>query len=86
MQLRTATGALIVSVLHFATGAAAVSCAVCAPSITFQGAVRTLTLNRQESGNTVQCNYDTPAIPGFSPGCLYQDFRRMQLHEAGGAI
>ncbi|KAH9475996.1 hypothetical protein JR316_0011563 [Psilocybe cubensis] len=72
MQFRTTTAAAaLLTALSLATGAAAVTCAVCAPTITFSGVVRTLTLVRQESGNTVQCNYDTPAIPGFSPGCLY---------------
>ncbi|KDR68179.1 hypothetical protein GALMADRAFT_215891 [Galerina marginata CBS 339.88] len=60
MQFRNTT-ALILSAIYFATGAAAVSCAVCAPTIFYAGLTRTLTLSREEGGNTVQCkkgNFD----------------------------
>ncbi|KAF9461622.1 hypothetical protein BDZ94DRAFT_1263293 [Collybia nuda] len=62
-----------ISLLALVSGTAAVNCGVCAPTIFFQGQTRTLTLTRQGSGNQVQCNYDSPAIPGFSPGCLYRN-------------
>ncbi|KAF9461623.1 hypothetical protein BDZ94DRAFT_1299100 [Collybia nuda] len=63
----------ILSLLALALSAAAVNCGVCAPTIFFQGQTRTLTLTSQRSGNQVQCNYDSPPIPGFSPGCLYRN-------------
>ncbi|KAJ7124437.1 hypothetical protein C8R44DRAFT_875473 [Mycena epipterygia] len=59
--------------LTFSAGAAAVSCGVCSPTIVYAGLTRNLTLSREEGSNTVQCNYDTPAISGFSPGCLYRN-------------
>ncbi|KAJ7799681.1 hypothetical protein B0H14DRAFT_2902431 [Mycena olivaceomarginata] len=60
MPSRFITAAAL-ALISFSTGAAAVSCGVCAPTI------------REEGSNTVQCNYDTPAISGFSPGCLYRN-------------
>ncbi|KAJ7676156.1 hypothetical protein B0H17DRAFT_128565 [Mycena rosella] len=66
------TAALAFVVVSFTASTAAVSCGVCAPTIFYSGLNRTLTLMREEGSNTVQCNYDTPAIAGFSPGCLYR--------------
>ncbi|KAJ6544366.1 hypothetical protein B0H19DRAFT_1267642 [Mycena capillaripes] len=57
----------------FSTSAAAANCGVCSPTILYSGVTRTLTLQREEGGNTVQCNYDSPPITGFSPGCLYRN-------------
>ncbi|KAI0344138.1 hypothetical protein BDW22DRAFT_1133000 [Trametopsis cervina] len=54
----------------YATAAPAIVCAVCPSTIFFSGQTRKLTLSREESGD-LQCNYDTPAISGFSPTCLY---------------
>ncbi|KAJ7240002.1 hypothetical protein C8J57DRAFT_1371948 [Mycena rebaudengoi] len=64
--------ALALTAISLAAGASAVNCGVCAPSIVYAGLVRTLTLQREEGSNTVQCNYDTPPISGFSPACLYR--------------
>ncbi|KAJ7848926.1 hypothetical protein B0H14DRAFT_3867046 [Mycena olivaceomarginata] len=72
MPSRLITAAAL-ALISFSTGAAAVSCGVCAPTIVYAGLNRTLTLQREEGSNTVQCNYDTPAISGFSPGCLYRN-------------
>ncbi|KAF8902932.1 hypothetical protein CPB84DRAFT_821562 [Gymnopilus junonius] len=71
MQFRSALVTLALSIISFSSNAAAASCAVCAPTIVFDGLTRTLTLSREEEDNTLQCNYDTPPIEGFSPGCLY---------------
>ncbi|KAJ4467076.1 hypothetical protein J3R30DRAFT_3741541 [Lentinula aciculospora] len=46
-------------------------CAVCSKTIAYAGLTRTLTLAKEEESNTLQCNYDTPAIAGFNPACLY---------------
>ncbi|PPQ65447.1 hypothetical protein CVT26_000099 [Gymnopilus dilepis] len=73
MHFQTTLAALALSIVSFTSGVAAVSCAVCAPTIFFDGLTRTLTLSREEESNTLQCNYDTPAISGFSPACLYQN-------------
>ncbi|KAF7301026.1 hypothetical protein MIND_00666400 [Mycena indigotica] len=62
-----------VAAVSLIPGVTAVSCGVCAPSIFYQGLTRTLTLQWQTSGNTVQCNYDTPAIPNKSPACVYRN-------------
>ncbi|KAJ6579677.1 hypothetical protein DFH09DRAFT_1147240 [Mycena vulgaris] len=64
--------AIALTVVSFSGGAAAVSCGVCSPTIFYSGLTRNLTLTREEGSNTVQCNYDTPPISGFSPGCLYR--------------
>ncbi|KAJ7499923.1 hypothetical protein FB451DRAFT_47497 [Mycena latifolia] len=65
--------ALALAVVSFSAGTAAINCGVCNSTIFYSGLTRTLTLMREEGGNTVQCNYDTPAISGFSPGCLYRN-------------
>ncbi|CAK5276192.1 unnamed protein product [Mycena citricolor] len=61
--------------LTYSSAAAAISCGVCAPTIVYAGVTRKLTLSREEgAGNIdVQCNYDSPPIPNFSPGCLYRN-------------
>ncbi|KAF8173813.1 hypothetical protein K438DRAFT_1850072 [Mycena galopus ATCC 62051] len=69
----TSALALAFIAVSFSSSAAAVSCGVCAPSIFYQGLTRTLTLAMQDTGNAVQCNYDTPAIAGKNPACLYQN-------------
>ncbi|KAJ8093967.1 hypothetical protein PM082_009851 [Marasmius tenuissimus] len=51
-------------------------CARCTDTIVYAGLTRTRTLIRQSSVstlNTVQCNYDSPAISGFSPYCVYNN-------------
>ncbi|KAF4611168.1 hypothetical protein D9613_007344 [Agrocybe pediades] len=83
-MLRT-TIALIALSLSLVTPSVAVSCGVCAPSIFFQGQTRKLTLQREEGSNTVQCNYDTPAISGFSPGCLYRNVDGVLIFTNTGA-
>ncbi|KAJ7661380.1 hypothetical protein DFH06DRAFT_1467056 [Mycena polygramma] len=67
------TTAVTLALLSFSAGAAAANCGVCSPTIVYAGLTRTLTLQREEGSNTVQCNYDTPPISGFSPACLYQN-------------
>ncbi|KAJ7618599.1 hypothetical protein FB45DRAFT_932003 [Roridomyces roridus] len=53
---------------------ALVNCGVCAKSIVYAGQTRTLSLGETENpGNYLQCNYDTPAIQGFNPYCVYQN-------------
>ncbi|KAI0803104.1 hypothetical protein BC629DRAFT_1438179 [Irpex lacteus] len=65
---------------------AAIICATCPPTIVFEGVTRTITLKREEEGNTLQCNYDLPAIPDFSPGCLYDNASgELIFSNAGGA-
>ncbi|KAK7053694.1 hypothetical protein R3P38DRAFT_3171026 [Favolaschia claudopus] len=54
--------AIFFALLAFSTGATAATCGVCAPTIFYSGLARTLTLQREEGSNTVQCNYDTPPI------------------------
>ncbi|KAJ6579678.1 hypothetical protein DFH09DRAFT_1147242 [Mycena vulgaris] len=63
--------AIVALGLSFSTGAAAVSCGVCSPSIVFNGVILSLTVATQDTGNAVQCNYDTPPISGFNPNCVY---------------
>ncbi|KAJ7197003.1 hypothetical protein GGX14DRAFT_671543 [Mycena pura] len=65
--------ALALAIVSFAPSVSAVSCAVCPASIFYQGLTRTLTLPQQTSGNTLQCNFDTPAISGFNPACVYRN-------------
>ncbi|KAJ7075726.1 hypothetical protein B0H15DRAFT_649753 [Mycena belliarum] len=67
------TTAIVLAVVYFSASTSAVSCGVCNATIFFSGLTRTLTLMREEGSNTVQCNYDTPAISGFSPACLYRN-------------
>ncbi|GLB40982.1 hypothetical protein LshimejAT787_0901970 [Lyophyllum shimeji] len=68
------TVALALTIASLSGSGAAVFCAVCPPTIFYQGLTRTLTLTKYTaSAGTVQCNYDTPAIPGKSPGCLYRN-------------
>ncbi|KAJ7062858.1 hypothetical protein C8F01DRAFT_1135462 [Mycena amicta] len=67
------TIAVALAVASVIPSAAAVSCGVCASSIFYQGLTRTLTLQWETSGNTVQCNYDTPSIPDKSPACVYRN-------------
>ncbi|KAJ6579567.1 hypothetical protein DFH09DRAFT_1146921 [Mycena vulgaris] len=67
------TSALALTVLAFSSGAAAVSCGVCAPTIFFQGLTRTLTNTREDTGNTFQCTYASPPISGLAPACLYRN-------------
>ncbi|KAJ7661389.1 hypothetical protein DFH06DRAFT_1192192 [Mycena polygramma] len=64
---------LAFALVAFPTGALAVNCGVCSPTIVYAGLTRKLTLQRYEEYNTVQCNYDTPPIAGKSPGCLYRN-------------
>ncbi|GLB40981.1 hypothetical protein LshimejAT787_0901960 [Lyophyllum shimeji] len=64
--------ALALSVAAFCGSAAAVNCAVCPSSIFYAGLTRTLT-NTLKSTGTLQCNYDSPPISGFSPYCLYSN-------------
>ncbi|KAF9261831.1 hypothetical protein L218DRAFT_474445 [Marasmius fiardii PR-910] len=55
---------------------AAKICARCSNTIVYSGLTRKLTLVRQSSVstlNTVQCNYDSPSISGFSPYCVYNN-------------
>ncbi|KAJ7907183.1 hypothetical protein B0H13DRAFT_2332569 [Mycena leptocephala] len=59
------TAAVALAIVSFSTGAAAVTCGVCNATIFVQGLTRTLTLQREEGSNTVQCNYDTPPSPDF---------------------
>ncbi|KAI0095292.1 hypothetical protein BDY19DRAFT_917159 [Irpex rosettiformis] len=76
MFFKTVPLALAIAALLGGTTASptpALTCVSCPPSIVFEGVTRTLTLSREETGNTLQCNYDTPAISGFSPGCLYSN-------------
>ncbi|KAJ7886180.1 hypothetical protein B0H14DRAFT_3431391 [Mycena olivaceomarginata] len=67
------TSALTLALIavSFSSSAAAVSCGVCAGSIFYQGLTRTLTVASQDTGNAVQCNYDTPPISGKNPNCVY---------------
>ncbi|KAG6820337.1 hypothetical protein H0H93_001997 [Arthromyces matolae] len=54
------------------TVSAVVPCAVCPASIFYGGLTRTLTLAFESSVvGYIQCNYDTPAISGFNPYCVY---------------
>ncbi|KAF7331049.1 hypothetical protein MVEN_02445200 [Mycena venus] len=69
----TSALALALVAVSFSSSAAAVSCGVCAPSIFYQGLTRTLTTQMEDTGNTVQCNYDTPPISGKNPACLYRN-------------
>ncbi|KAK7690097.1 hypothetical protein QCA50_006743 [Cerrena zonata] len=64
---------------------AVTSCAKCAPTIVFGGVTRTLTLAREEEMNTLQCNYDLPAISGFSPACLYANVNGALLFTNAGS-
>ena len=48
---------LVAAIALVAPSAEAVNCGVCAPSIFYQGLTRTLTLQWETSGNTVQCKY-----------------------------
>ncbi|KAF8066697.1 hypothetical protein FPV67DRAFT_1496002 [Lyophyllum atratum] len=67
-----ATAALALSVASLFGSAAAVTCAVCPSSIFYAGLTRSLTFTLQSGGgSTVQCNYGSPPISGFSPYCLY---------------
>ncbi|KAF8902891.1 hypothetical protein CPB84DRAFT_816935 [Gymnopilus junonius] len=77
MKFYTAIG---LAVSAFSTGAAAITCAVCPSSIVFEGLTRTLTTTREDTGNTIQCAYNTPATSGFSPACLYAVQRRRGTH------
>ncbi|KAJ7099848.1 hypothetical protein C8R43DRAFT_1114755 [Mycena crocata] len=72
-RLSTTALALALTTVSFSNSATAVNCGVCGPTIFFRSLTRTLTLMREEGSNTVQCNYDTPAISGFSPACLYRN-------------
>ncbi|KAJ7911120.1 hypothetical protein B0H13DRAFT_2328719 [Mycena leptocephala] len=63
--------ALAFAFVSFSSSAAAVTCAVCPSTIFYQGQTRTLTTTREDTGNTIQCSFNTPAISGFSPACLY---------------
>ncbi|KAG5723013.1 hypothetical protein E4T56_gene8804 [Termitomyces sp. T112] len=52
----------------------AITCAVCPSSIVYAGLTRRLTLTRYSSSlGTVQCNFDSPPISGFSPYCIYRN-------------
>ncbi|KAJ7740639.1 hypothetical protein B0H16DRAFT_1464862 [Mycena metata] len=82
------TGALALALvaISFSSSAAAVSCAVCGPSIFFEGLTRTLTSTRQDSGNAAQCNYDTPPIAGIAPACVYPNVNgQLTVTNAGSA-
>ncbi|KAJ7499927.1 hypothetical protein FB451DRAFT_1358937 [Mycena latifolia] len=72
MLSRLAT-TVALALIAFSARAGAVTCGVCSSTIFFQGLTRTLTLQWEDENNTVQCNYDTPAIPNMSPGCLYRN-------------
>ncbi|KAJ7226625.1 hypothetical protein B0H12DRAFT_240620 [Mycena haematopus] len=69
----TSALALALIAVSFSSSAAAVSCGVCPTSIFYQGLTRTLTLAMQDTGNAVQCNFDTPAIAGKNPACVYRN-------------
>ncbi|KAJ7123196.1 hypothetical protein C8R44DRAFT_785522 [Mycena epipterygia] len=69
----TSTLALALTLISLSSGAAAVSCGVCAPTIFFEGLTRTLTNTRQDTDNTFQCTYATPAISGLAPACVYRN-------------
>ncbi|KAJ7136081.1 hypothetical protein C8R44DRAFT_869765 [Mycena epipterygia] len=62
---------LALTLISLSSGAAAVSCGVCAPTIFLEGLTRTLTNTRQGSGNTFQCTYAAPPISGLVPVCVY---------------
>lgn len=53
----TSALALALTLISLSSGAAAVSCGVCAPTIFFEGLTRTLTNTRQDTDNTFQCTY-----------------------------
>ncbi|KAF9063846.1 hypothetical protein BDP27DRAFT_1451079 [Rhodocollybia butyracea] len=62
------------------------TCAVCPSSIVFEGQTRTLTLAEEETGNIIQCNYDTPAISGLNPFCVYNNIGgALVFSNTGGA-
>ncbi|CAK5276000.1 unnamed protein product [Mycena citricolor] len=78
--------AILSLALMFASGVSAVPCAVCPSSIVFRGVVRTLTTVRQDSGNTVQCSFNTPPIAGFSPACVFTNsFGTLTFDNTGGS-
>lgn len=56
MKFASSQTTLLLSALYLATGTVAqATCGVCPPTIFFEGLTRTLTLVREEAGNTVQC-------------------------------
>ncbi|KAJ7165892.1 hypothetical protein C8R46DRAFT_1096501, partial [Mycena filopes] len=80
--------ALALVVVSFSSSTVAVSCGVCGPSIFFQGLTRRLTSTRQDTGNAVQCNYETPPISGIAPACVYSNVNGgllILVTNAGGA-
>jgi hypothetical protein len=62
MPSRFITAAAL-ALISISTGAAAVSCGVCAPTIVYAGLNRTLTLQREEGSNTVQCKCVLGLLP-----------------------
>ncbi|KAG7086209.1 hypothetical protein E1B28_002173 [Marasmius oreades] len=74
--MRFSLPALTIAVLSGLSVADAKVCARCADTIVYSFQTRQLTLVRQSSVstlNTVQCNYDSPSISGFSPYCVYNN-------------
>ncbi|KAJ7851335.1 hypothetical protein B0H13DRAFT_1905261 [Mycena leptocephala] len=66
--------ALALALVSFSTPATAASpCGVCSPFMFFSGVNRTLTLQREEEMNTVQCDYSGGNLPSpiVIPYCLY---------------
>ncbi|KIK62744.1 hypothetical protein GYMLUDRAFT_260008 [Collybiopsis luxurians FD-317 M1] len=78
--------AVFVSLAAACISAQAITCVVCPPTIVYAGVTRTLTLAKEDTGNTIQCSYDTPAISGFSPYCYYSNVNGgLILSNTGGS-
>ncbi|KAK7676848.1 hypothetical protein QCA50_011497 [Cerrena zonata] len=63
----------------------ALTCAVCPPTIFFEGQTRFLTLAKEEESNTLMCDDDRPMIRGLNPFCLYANLGSLIFTNTGGA-
>ncbi|KAJ7264572.1 hypothetical protein C8J57DRAFT_1718486 [Mycena rebaudengoi] len=74
-MLSRLTIALAVALVSLSTGAEAVltNCAVCPPSLFYQGLTRTLILPSPGGENVVDCRYMSTQDPNFVATCSYRE-------------
>ncbi|KAJ6545193.1 hypothetical protein B0H19DRAFT_1167118 [Mycena capillaripes] len=88
-MLARLTIALAAALVSLSTGAAAVltNCAVCPPTLFYQGLTRTLTVPTAGGENVVDCRYVSPEDPNFAATCSYReaDGHLTSTNTVGGA-